>query len=57
MKMKEPGPCQWNPVTREGTMGTNLNMGDSVSTSGDNFPVRVVRQWGRLPKEIVGSLF
>lgn len=55
--MKEPGPCQWNPVTREGTMGTNLNMGDSVSTSGDNFPVRVVRQWGRLPKEIVGSLF
>lgn len=54
--MREPYPCQWNPVTREGATGTNLNMGDSASTSGDNSPARVIRQWGRLPKEIVGSL-
>lgn len=47
-------PCQWNPVTREGAVGTNLNIGDAVSTSGNNFPERVIRQWSRLPKEIVG---
>jgi len=36
-KKTEPGCFQWCPVTRQGAMGTNWNMGGSLWTSGNPF--------------------